>query len=136
MPPNLKVLAYLIIAATLFFSGWTVNQWRWEAKYADQLEESRKTEQSLQETVDAITKDHIQQMRRIVSERDLALNRVRQRPDRMPESSRINCTGATGNELSGRDAEFLIRQASRADEQREALRGCYDYADKIQSINP
>ena len=30
-----KLIAYAAIAAALFFAGWQVNGWRWEAKLAD-----------------------------------------------------------------------------------------------------
>lgn len=130
---NLKVLAYLGIAASLFLSGWWVNGWRWEAKYANQVEAARKTEQSLQETMDADTVKLLGEMQRIIDRRDAFIDGLRQRPERMPESSRANCKGSTGAELSGRDSEFLIRQAARADEQREALKACYAAYDKIKA---
>lgn len=129
--------AYLILAAGIAgaVSGWQVNQWRWESKYADQLEESRKVEQSLQEKINASAKLHNEQVQRIANERDIALDRLRKRPDRLPEGSRTNCEGSTGAELSRTDAEFLVRQASRADEQRQALKVCYEYADTVEQMN-
>lgn len=129
--------AWLILAAGVAGAagGWTVNQWRWESKYADQLEESRKVEQSLQEKINASAKLHNEQVQRISNERDIALDRLRKRPDRLSEGSRTDCKGSTGAELSRTDAEFLVREASRADEQRQALKVCYEYADTVEQMN-
>jgi len=124
---------HLILAVLLFVAGWTVNGWRWEAKYANQLEAARETEQSLQAAVDAITNESAAKMRRIVGERDAAIKRLRNRPERMPESARADCKGATGAELSRQDAGFLVRFASDAETVRTALGICYDYADKIKA---
>lgn len=62
-----------------------------------------------------------------------ALERLRQRPARMPEPARETCKGATGAELSGDDAGFLVREAARADELREALRACYGWIDTVSN---
>lgn len=60
-----------------------------------------------------------------------ALERLRQRPERLPEPARAACTGATGAELSGPDAGFLVREAARADELRAALAECYGWIDAV-----
>jgi len=130
-----KLIAYLVIASGLFISGWMVNGWRWESKYADQLERARKDEQSLQKTIDEISNKHAQEIRLISSQRDIAINGLRNRPERLPEDSRANCKGSSGKELSRKDAEFLIRFAYAAAEQSEALSVCYEYADKLQELN-
>jgi len=41
------------------------------------------------------------------------------------------CQGATGKELSRPDAEFLTREAARADKIRLGLDICYKYADEV-----
>lgn len=41
------------------------------------------------------------------------------------------CKGATGYQLSRPDAEFLTREAARADEFRAALQACYAETDSI-----
>ena len=57
---------------------------------------------------------------------DDALERLRQRPERLPEAARPACEGATGAELSGRDAAFLERLSARADAIRAELKSCQD----------
>ena len=52
---------------------------------------------------------------------------VRNRPDRVPgttDAPRTACAGATGAELSGPDAVFLVGLAARADELRAELGAC------------
>lgn len=61
-----------------------------------------------------------------------ALERVSDRPDRLPEPARAACQGATGAELSARDSAFLIRLAGRADELRAALERCQGGGDEAQ----
>ena len=88
--------------------------------------------QELQEKTDAIIQDQADKLANIASERDAALERLRSRPDRMPETAQAECQGATGAELSRTDAEFLTGLAARADELRQALTACYRYADSLQ----
>lgn len=62
---------------------------------------------------------------------------LRNRPDRPPTSAVPPATpasqpGATGAELYRPDAEFLIREAARADRQQDALRECYANLDIAQ----
>jgi len=55
-----------------------------------------------------------------------ALERLRNRPERLPEAERPFCAGSTGRELSGPDAAFLERLAARADTLRAELGACYE----------
>lgn len=67
--------------------------------------------------------------RTIQSKLDTALDRLRQRPERLPTESRTDCKGSTGAELSKPDGEFLSREAARADRIRKALEACYQHVD-------
>lgn len=62
------------------------------------------------------------------------IDRLRNRPKRVrtiihPGAA---CQSATGAELSREDADFLSREAARADTIRTALIACYAYADGLQ----
>lgn len=92
----------------------------WAEERAQIAEERTKYEAEQRRLRDA--KDA--EIRRIAAARDRALDELRKRPERLPEPAREACKGATGAELSGRDAEFLARLAARADELRAALRAC------------
>lgn len=86
-----------------------------EAQRLQQLQADRR-----QEIEDA--KDR--QLRAVSAQLADALVQLRNRPERLPEASRAACSGATGAELSGPDAGFLVREAARADELRAALDAC------------
>ena len=64
------------------------------------------------------------ELRAVAVERDSALLRLRQRPQRLPEVARAACAGTTGRELSERDAEAFTRLAARADTIRAELGAC------------
>lgn len=70
---------------------------------------------------DAAYEDRIRSLNRQLAD---ALERVSDRPDRLPEPARAACEGASGRELSRSDAAFLVRLAGRADELRAALIRC------------
>lgn len=94
-----------------------------EAKFTES-ENARLRERSLQASHQRIADEKEAANRKRVARLTFELERLRNRPDRLPEASRPACSGATGAELSGRDAAFLVRLASRADELREALDAC------------
>jgi hypothetical protein len=43
----------------------------------------------------------------------------------LPDTPGVECEGASGRELSREDAEFLAREAARADAIRAGLEACY-----------
>lgn len=65
------------------------------------------------------------------------LSSLQNRPDRKPapaggvREAAPACSGSTGAELSRPDAEFLAREAARADELRAALSSCYAAYDSL-----
>lgn len=65
-------------------------------------------------------------LRRINARLSDSLERLRDRPNRLPETTRTACEGTTGGQLSGPDAAFLERLAARADAVREELKACQD----------
>lgn len=125
----------LALAAALggFTTGWNVRAWKAGADdqaRTEQLQaatqEVRRFEQAraarVQETQDAKEAE----LRRVNDRLADALEQLRNRPERLPEPTRTSCRGATGAELSGRDAAFLARLAARADTLRAALAACQD----------
>lgn len=79
-----------------------------------------------------INQEHSDEVARISSQRDAALERLRKRAARLPEPARAACQGSTGAELSGEDSAVLVREAARADELRGALRACYGWIDSVR----
>ena len=85
-----------------------------------------------QEVINGIVQDQTDQVAIITNERDVALDRLRHRSDRVSQTTQVDCKGVSGTALSGPDAEFLTREAARADTCRAALNTCYQYADSLQ----
>ena len=136
----------LILAAVLFLAvtnAWTwaratnIADTRWTAKIqterAKAEADARATEQRHQEAANVIARRYSTEVATVRRNLDLALDSLRNRPDRpatgMPEAARADCEGGTGAELFRADAEFLAREAARADEQRAGLDACYRHVD-------
>ena len=137
---------YMILAAALFLA--VTNAWTWakatnvaDTKWTAKIQterakaeaEARTTEHQQQEAANAIARRHNAEVSTVRRNLDIALDSLRDRADRpaggMSEAPRADCAGATGAELSRPDAEFLVREAARADEQRAGLDACYRHID-------
>lgn len=118
----------LIIATLVFALGWQVNGWRLESAYqkerATALLQAKVKQDQLQKQSEATERAKNEQIRAVNNRLTAALSELRNRPDRMPNTPQ-DCKGASGSELSKQDAEFLIREAARADQLRAALNACY-----------
>ena len=82
-----------------------------------------------QEDTDKIRKAKDAQIANINSQLADALIGLRNRPNRSQSSN--NGQSGTGATLFAEDAEFLIREASRADQIRTALDACYKQYDEV-----
>lgn len=123
-------LAFAIACGVSYGAGrW--QQWRADEKshaadMALAAEKSRELERNAEKVNQRITDAKDKELRSVRARLDVALERLRQRPERLPEAARPACEGATGAELSGRDAAFLERLAARADGLRAELKACQD----------
>lgn len=130
------VAAGLAVLAVGFTSGWQVRAWKAGADdqaRAEQVHEAereaRRMEQAraarVQETQDAKEAE----LRRISARLADALERLRNRPGRLPRDPAHpgQCDGATGKELSRDDAAFLARFAAERDEIAAQLEACQGY---------
>lgn len=137
------VVALGVATATGYMKGDSAGrayvQQQWDREKADQLmayakeqEAARKKEQALQAQADHLRQEKDLEIRNINARATALANSLRDRPDRAaqvggvsatagPGSTAARCTGA---ELSRPDAEFLAREAARADELRAALKQC------------
>ena len=129
-------IAFALTNAYSYIKGGNAADTRWTAQIqtarANAEAQARATEQRHQEAVNAITRRHTAEISQVRRNLDLALDSLRSRPDRpshLPEADRADCAGGTGAELSRPDAEFLSREAARADELRAGLRACYQHVD-------
>jgi hypothetical protein len=149
---NLKILAAAAIAIAISHAGvaWFAHkrgtqsgmsqvqsQWDQErlATQAAQAEEQMKAKQretALKALMAKQRKEHQYESDRLSILYQSALSRLSDRPDRpdsgsVSEDSRVGAVpadGCTGAELFRPDAEFLVREAQRADQLRTALQAC------------
>ena len=127
-------IAALLVA---FTSGWIINGWRWNngvLKLAaaqiqvriDAEQKSRTQELALQAAADEARSTKDAEITIIRSHLDAALVGLRERPLRsanLPGPAGA-CPPATGAQLSREDAEFLAREAARADLMLSRLNFC------------
>ena len=126
--------------------GWAVNGWRLNANIASlkaahaqevarYYQEARKAEKSLIEAVDGLRRTKDAEIKVISNKLQSALGELRQRQDRPSSADTArDCKGTTGAELSRQDAEFLTREAARADQLRSALELCYRQYDAVRGV--
>ena len=132
----LPILTYVklgIIVIALFFSaylGYSFEHSRFLAFKTAIAEETRQKEIEHQTAADKIEKDKNAQIKAINSQLVDAISELRKRPNR-PENASIGQSG-TGSTLYAEDAEFLIREASRAYTIRVALQSCYQQYESIK----
>ena len=118
---------YAMVAITLFCGGF-VNGCSYQQSKAEKT--IRDKEHQYQSDADQIRKDKDAQIKAINNQLVDAISELRKRPSRTSETSNgQSCNGAS---LYAEDAEFLVREASRADEIRVALASCYKQYDSIK----
>lgn len=120
-----------------FAGGWVTNGWRLNASIASLkashaedrarvLQEARNREKSLLEASEAIRRDRDGKVKDLNTKLSTALSelQLRKKRDSSNPTDTASCSGATGANLSKEDAEFLAREASRADTVVENLNYC------------
>lgn len=122
---------FLIVGALLIgaYGGYRFESDRFEAYKATQQELQQKLAQENQRIADDLRKEKDAEISDINNKLRDAINQLRARPSRAEETA----TGqdGTGRALSAEDAEFLVREAARADKLRESLDICYKQYDSL-----
>jgi len=118
---------YALVAITLFCGGF-VNGCSYQQSKAEKT--IRDKEHQYQSDADQIRKDKDAQLKDINNQLVDAVSELRKRTSRTTETS--NGKGCNGTSLFAEDAEFLVREAARADEIRVALQACYKQYDSLQ----
>ena len=140
------VVAALLVA---FTSGWIINGWRWNntaLKLAaaqtqariDAEKQTRNQELALQAAADTARSTKDAEITIIRSQLDAALVSLRERPLRsanLPGAASA-CPPSTGAQLSREDAEFLAREAARADAVVASLHECYSIFNRSRTASP
>jgi len=146
---NPRVWAAIAIAAALAFSHFFVyragkanvradfDAYRIAQTIALQKADAanRAKEQEWQDSANQTTKDKDEAIQNIRARLDDAIGKLHDRPQRpasgpVPASS-CDGKGATGAGIYAQDAEFLVREAARADLLRAALGACYSQYDAL-----
>lgn len=139
MNPYLLLGAVLAIVGAFLagnIHGHQSERTTWQAKIeearAEASEVARKQEHAKQGKINEALRKENERMARINAGLAADIDELRNRPPRrVPETTGTSCAGATGAELSGPDARFLVGEAARADRLRAALAACYEYADTV-----
>ena len=111
------------------YIGYSFEASRFERYKATQLALTQSLQEEHQAAADQIRKDKDAQITSINAQLVDAISELRKRPGRAQASS--NGQGGTGATLSAEDAEFLTREAARADIIRTGLSACYQQYDSI-----
>jgi hypothetical protein len=118
---------YAVVIITLFCGGF-VNGCSYQQSKQEQV--IRAKEHKYQLDADQIRKEKDAQIRDINSKLVDAVSELRKRPSRAAETNPgQNCNGTR---LYAEDAEFLVREAARADEIRAGLQACYKQYDALK----
>ena len=118
---------YALVAITLFCGGF-VNGCSYQQSKAEKT--IRDKEHQYQSDADQIRKDKDVQIKVINTQLIDAVSQLRSRSSNATKTiNGQDCNGAT---LSAPDAEFLIREAARADEIRIGLQTCYKQYEAIK----
>ena len=106
---------------------------RTEKQRADAESAARTKEQMWQGVVNGTVKNYEGKVAGIQRNLNIALDSLRSRQGRsggdVPSAPGLACPCGTGASLCREDGEFLVREAARADRQREALAACYQVID-------
>ena len=118
---------YAMVAITLFCGGF-VNGCSYQQNKAEKT--IRDKEHQYQADADQIRKTKDEQIKAINSQLVDSISELRKRSSRSSEAS--DRKGCNGSALYAEDAEFLIREAARADEIRVGLEACYKQYESIK----
>ena len=122
-----------VATLALLFSaylGYSFEHSRFVAFKASIIEETRAKEIESQKATDEIRKAKDAQITAINSQLVDAISQLRSRSN-IPTKT-INGQDCNGATLSAPDAEFLVREAARADEIRVGLQACYQQYESIK----
>ena len=118
---------YAIMAISLFCGGFVTGC---QHEQTAQEKAVRSKEHQYQADADKIRTEKDAQIKAINDQLVDAISELRKRPSRTEQASNGQSCNGTG--LYAEDAEFLVREASRADTIRIALDSCYKQYESIK----
>jgi len=124
-----KIIAAAVILSAAWYSGYHFESSRFETYKLEQTRLVQETEQRHQAEADQIRTEKDAQIQAINTQLLDAVSELRKRPSRAQDAA--NGQDGTGRALSAEDAEFLVREAARADLLRSSLQACYAQYDSL-----
>jgi hypothetical protein len=125
---GINLYAIIAVVAIILFCGGFVNGCSYQQSKAEKV--VREKEHEYQSAADTIRKDKDAQIKVINTQLVNAISGLRSRSSSPAKT--VTGQDCNGQALSSPDAEFLIREAARADEIRVALEACYKQYDAIK----
>ena len=133
IPPSWYICAALTLTTILGFGYGKYEASKLEAYKIAQVKIVQEKQQEYQTQSDQIRRSKDAQIEAINSQYVDAISELRKRSSRSQAATNgQNSPGTTGATLFAEDAEFLIREAARADKIRIALESCYKQYDSIK----
>jgi hypothetical protein len=131
-PLPLRYYAYigLVLFGLAGFGYGKYKSYKLDAYIVAQQQLVEEKEHEYQAAADQIRKDKDAQIKIINNQLVDAISELRKRPSRTDQAN--NGQSCNGTRLYSEDAEFLIREAARADEIRIALQSCYKQYDSLK----
>ena len=131
-----RVLLHRAVAKAVAQTEQTMSA-AYNEKLLQASELAREREQVMVSSADKIRKEKDAQIASLNARLGTALSSLSERPQRPSSASQgasASCigAGATGAQLSREDAEFLVREAARADKLMTALDQCYRQYDSVR----
>lgn len=131
-----KVIVYRAVGAAVAETKATLHG-EYTKKLLEASELAREREQVMVSSADKIRKEKDAKIASLNTRLGTAISSLSERPQRPPSSPQgapASCigAGATGAQLSREDAEFLVREAARADSLRLALGQCYQQYEQVR----
>jgi hypothetical protein len=125
-----KLAAGALLLLSVFYAGWHLRDVDFMAYKATIIAQKATIEKEQQAATDKIKKEKDAQIEAINNRLVDAISELRKRPSRADQAS--HGQSCTGGSLPAEDAEFLIREAARADKIRAGLAACYDQYEALK----
>lgn len=119
------------LLALSWYFGYSFEKSRFDRYKLDQAELTQKLKDDHQAKADQIEREKNAQINSINGKLADAISQLRQRPARPQTQTPDTAACGDGRSLYAEDAEFLIREAARADTIRAGLEACYQQYDAI-----
>ena len=126
---SVKIGLFALSLCVAGYLGYAVESSRFNSYKQAQQAAIQTLQEQHQAATDQIRKDKDAQITSINAQLVNAISELRKRPSRAQDTA--NGQGGTGATLSAEDAEFLVREAARADIIRTGLSACYQQYDSL-----